>query len=96
MAVSIPHSFSRMARHEWFGIAYMAVQLLVLAMQGTEAMRDAATRKAFIDFGSFASIAPLFVVAGGFAHDGGKGDAVDHRRAGQRGRRDCAVRRVSG
>ncbi|MEY2416239.1 MAG: hypothetical protein QOH53_1573 [Ilumatobacteraceae bacterium] len=70
MAVSIPHSFHESGR--WFGIAYMAVQLLVLAMQGTEAWRDAATRQAFIDFGTFASIAPLFVVAGGFAHDGAR------------------------
>ena len=67
MAVSIPSSFHEAGR--WFGIAYMAVQLLVLAMQGTEAWRDAATRQAFINFGTFASIAPLFVVAGGFAHD---------------------------
>ena len=70
MAVSIPHSFHESGR--WFGIAYMAVQLLVLAMQGTEAWRDAATRQAAIDFGTFASIAPLFVVAGGFAHDGAR------------------------
>jgi low temperature requirement protein LtrA len=47
----------------------MAVQLLVLAMQGTEAWRDAATRQAFIDFVSVASIAPLLVLAGGFTHD---------------------------
>ena len=67
MAVSIPNSFHESGR--WFGIAYMAVQLLVLAMQGTEAWRDAATRQAFIDFGTYATIAPLFVVAGGFAHD---------------------------
>ena len=70
MAVSIPNSFHESGR--WFGIAYMAVQLLVLAMQGTEAWRDAATRKAFIDFVTFASIAPLFVVAGGFTHDGAR------------------------
>ena len=70
MAVSIPNSFHQSGR--WFGIAYMAVQLLVLAMQGTEAWRDIATRQAFIDFVTFASIAPLFVVAGGFAHDGAR------------------------
>jgi low temperature requirement protein LtrA len=68
MAVSIPDAFHDSGA--WFGVAYMAVQLLVLAMQGTEAWRDAATRQAFIDFGSFASVAPLLVVAGGFAHDG--------------------------
>ncbi len=72
MAVSIPHSFHDPGLHDtgpWFGVAYMAVQLLVLGMQGTEAMRDAATRQAFIDFVSVASIAPLCVLAGGFAHD---------------------------
>jgi low temperature requirement protein LtrA len=77
MAVAIPNTFHSsgaddLASHDsgsWFGVAYMAVQLLVLAMQGSEAWRDAATRKAFIDFGSVASIAPLFVIAGGFAHD---------------------------
>jgi low temperature requirement protein LtrA len=66
MAVSIPESF-----HDsgiWFGVAYMVVQLLVLAMQGTEAWRYPATRQAFIDFASFASIAPLLVLAGGVVH----------------------------
>jgi low temperature requirement protein LtrA len=67
MAASIPNAFHDSGR--WFGVAYMAVQLLVLAMQGTEAWREPATRQAFIDFGSVASIAPLLVVAGGFAHD---------------------------
>jgi low temperature requirement protein LtrA len=77
MAVSIPNTFTESAVHGstahdsaiWFGIAYMAVQLLVLAMQGTEAWRDEATRQAFIGFGTLASIAPLLVLAGGFAHD---------------------------
>jgi low temperature requirement protein LtrA len=72
MAVSIPNAFHHSGAHDsglWFGVAYMAVQLLVLAMQGTEAWRDAATRQAFIDFVSVASIAPLLVVAGGIAHD---------------------------
>ncbi len=73
MAVSIPNAFEESGHGSsasWFGVAYMAVQLLVLAMQGTEAWHDAATRKAFIDFVSFASIAPVFVMAGGFTHDG--------------------------
>jgi low temperature requirement protein LtrA len=66
MAVAIPEAF-----HDsgiWFGAAYMAVQLLVLTMQGTEAWRDTATRKAFIDFVSFASVAPVLVLVGGLAH----------------------------
>src|SRR3954470_10477692 len=72
MAVSIPHSFGTDGHDtgKWFGVAYLVVQLLVLGMQGTTAMRDASTRKAFIDFVSFASIAPVLVAAGGFAHDG--------------------------
>jgi low temperature requirement protein LtrA len=77
MAVSIPNAFHDSGLHEtglqdsgpWFGVAYMTVQLLVLGMQGTEAWRDTATRQAFIDYGSVASIAPLFVLAGGFTHD---------------------------
>jgi low temperature requirement protein LtrA len=76
MAVAIPNTFHDPARgselHDsasWFGVAYMAVQLLVLAMQGTEAWREPKTRQAFIDFVTLASIAPLFVIAGGFAHD---------------------------
>jgi len=34
------------------------------------AMRDPATRKAFIDYTSLASIAPVLVAAGGLTHDG--------------------------
>src|SRR3954470_14788248 len=72
MAVSIPHSFGTDGHDTgtWFGVAYLVVQLLVLGMQGTTAMRDSSTRKAFIDFGSFATVAPVLVAAGGFAHDG--------------------------
>jgi low temperature requirement protein LtrA len=47
----------------------MTVQLLVLGMQGIEAWRTPETRTAFINFVSLASVAPLFVVAGGLAHD---------------------------
>ena len=47
MAVSIPNCFHESGHGGsapqdsamWFGVAYMAVQLLVLAMQGTEAWR---------------------------------------------------------
>jgi low temperature requirement protein LtrA len=77
MAVSIPNAFHDASHGAgprdsalWFGVAYMAVQLLVLGMQGSEAMHEPATRKAFIDFASFASIAPMLVLAGGFAHEG--------------------------
>jgi low temperature requirement protein LtrA len=73
MAVSIPHAFGDGDGPDtgaWFGIAYLVVQLLVLAMQGTMAMRDSATRKAFIDYTSLASIAPVLVAAGGLTHDG--------------------------
>jgi len=73
MAVSIPHAFGASDGPDtgaWFGIAYLVVQLLVLAMQGTTAVRDPATRKAFIDYTSLASIAPVLVAA------------VAHRRVG--------------
>src|SRR3954447_11639541 len=72
MAVSIPHSFGTDGRDtaRWFGVAYLVVQLLVLGMQGTTAMRDSSTRRAFIDFASFASVAPILVAIGGFTHDG--------------------------
>ena len=95
MAVSIPHSFHEWCGHRmWFGIAYMAVQLLVLAHAGHQGDARAATRKAFIDYASFASIAPVLVVAGGFAHDGvagvwsppgwstSSGDCAGHRESG--------------
>ncbi len=77
MAVSIPNAFHDASHGSgprdsgaWFGVAYMAVQLLVLGMQGNEAMHEPATRKAFINFASFASIAPVLVLGGGFAHGG--------------------------
>src|SRR6476469_2735005 len=73
MAVSIPHAFGTGNVADtgvWFGLAYLVVQLLVLAMQGATAMRDPVTRKAFINYTSFASVAPVLVAAGGFAHDG--------------------------
>ena len=80
MAVSIPNAFHSSPHGAgprdsgaWFGVAYMAVQLLVLGMQGSEAMHEPATRKAFIDYASFASIAPVLVLAGGFAHAGALG-----------------------
>src|SRR5262245_17532941 len=62
MAVSIPHALGTGDGPDtgaWFGIAYLVVQLLVLAMQGTNAMHDPATRKAFIDYTKFASVAPV-------------------------------------
>jgi low temperature requirement protein LtrA len=80
MAVSIPDVFHSPLVHDsgtrdsaiWFGVAYVVVQLLVLGMQGSAAMREPATRKAFIDFATFASIAPLLVAAGGFVHGGAR------------------------
>jgi low temperature requirement protein LtrA len=64
MAVAIPTAFASAAR--WFGAAYLGVQLLVLAMQGSEAMKSPATRRAFIMYASFASIAPVLVLVGAF------------------------------
>lgn len=62
MVVSIPGAFT--ARAPWFGVAYMVVQLLVLAMQGSEALKSPATRGAFLRYASIAAIAPVAVLVG--------------------------------
>ena len=67
MTISIPEAFH--SSGIWFGVAYLGVQLMVLGMQGAVAMADPATRSAFIRFASFAAIAPVAVMIGGFAHD---------------------------
>ncbi|MEY2580562.1 MAG: hypothetical protein QOE09_411 [Ilumatobacteraceae bacterium] len=80
MAVSIPNAFHSSHVHDsglqdsgvWFGVAYVTVQLLVLGMQGSAAMRESSTRKAFVDFAMFASIAPVVVAVGGFVHGGAR------------------------
>ena len=67
MTISIPEAY-----HDagiWFGVAYLGVQLLVLGMQGSYAIADPITRPAFIRYASLATIAPVVVLIGGFAHD---------------------------
>ena len=64
MVVAIPHAFGSSGR--WFGVAYLAVQLLVLAMQGSEALRHAQFRGSFVRYASLAAIAPVAVIIGGF------------------------------
>ncbi len=64
MTAAIPAAYGTTGR--WFGVAYLIVQLLVLAMQGAEALRHESTRPAFLRYTSIASIAPLFVAVGGF------------------------------
>jgi low temperature requirement protein LtrA len=66
MTVSIPRAFGRNGM--WFAATYMGVQLLVLAVQGNVAVRQAATRPAFVRYASFAVVAPVLVLIGGFAH----------------------------
>ena len=64
MAAAIPDSY-----HEtgpWFGLAYFGVQLLVLGMQGVEAVHRPETWSAFLRYGRFAAIAPIIVAVGGY------------------------------
>jgi low temperature requirement protein LtrA len=69
MAISIPKALDD--NGVWFAATYMAIHLLVLAIQGRTAMRDAATRAAYVRYASLAVIAPLVVLAGSFiAGDG--------------------------
>jgi len=62
MATAIPSSFGDSAW--WFGAAYLVVQLLVLAMQGSESLKAEATRHAFVQYASVAAISPVVVFAG--------------------------------
>ena len=64
MAVAIPDAFHGTGK--WFGVSYLVVQLLVLGMQGVEALRHESSRGAFVKYASVASIAPVAVVVGGF------------------------------
>ncbi len=63
MAIAIPHAFDTSGL--WFGTAYLVVQLLVLAMQGSNAMRDSARRAAFVRYTTAGAIAPVAVLVGG-------------------------------
>jgi low temperature requirement protein LtrA len=64
VATAIPGAFTD--KGAWFGAAFLAVQLLVLGMQGSMALRDQATRPSFIQYASVAAIMPVVVAIGGF------------------------------
>ncbi len=66
MTVSIPKAYGDTGI--WFAATYMGVQVLVLALQGSVAVRDAVTRPAFIRYVSFAVVAPIVVLLGAFTH----------------------------
>jgi low temperature requirement protein LtrA len=68
VATAIPRAFGEDG--PWFGVAYLAVQLLSFAMYGSEAMKLPGTRKAFLRYASVAAIAPVVVLVGAFLdHD---------------------------
>ena len=67
MTISIPEAFH--GTGIWFGSAYLGVQLLVLGMQGSDALADPRARPAFIRYASLAAIAPVVAFIGGFLHD---------------------------
>lgn len=67
MTISIPEAFH--GTGIWFGSAYLGVQLLVLGMQGSEALANPRARAAFIRYASLAAMAPVAVFVGGFLHD---------------------------
>ncbi len=67
MTISIPEAFH--STGIWFGVTYLCVQLIVFGMQGAVALADPVARPAFIRYASVASIAPVAVMIGGFAHD---------------------------
>lgn len=67
MTISIPDAFHGSGL--WFAGSYFGVQLLVLGMQGSLSLVDPVLRPAFIRYASLATIAPVVVLIGAFAHD---------------------------
>ena len=59
---SIPSAFGDGG--PWFGAAYMGVQLLVLAIQGSVAWGHESTRGSYIRYATFAVASPIVVMAG--------------------------------
>lgn len=66
MTIAIPEAFDHGA--VWFGAAYLGVQLVVLGITGSQALRNAATRPGYIRYASIVSIAPVLVFIGAFLH----------------------------
>jgi low temperature requirement protein LtrA len=67
MTIAIPEAYH--GSGVWFAVAYLGVQLLVLAMQASVSLREPTLRTAFIRYASLASIAPVVVLIGAFFHD---------------------------
>ena len=67
MTIAIPEAFDHDA--VWFGAAYLAVQLVVLGITGSQALRSAVTRPGYIRYASVVSVAPVLVFIGAFLHD---------------------------
>jgi low temperature requirement protein LtrA len=67
MTISIPKAFHDTGL--WFAVAYLGVQLLVLAMQGSVSLKDPTVRAGFVRYVSLASIAPVLVLVGACFHD---------------------------
>jgi low temperature requirement protein LtrA len=67
MTIALPEAFDHDA--VWFGAAYLGVQLVVLGITGSQALRNAATRPGYIRYASIVSIAPVLVFIGAFLHD---------------------------
>ena len=68
MTISIPDAYHHTGL--WFAGAYLGVQLLVLGMQGSVSLSDPVLRPAFLRYASLATVAPVVVLIGAFAHDG--------------------------
>ena len=66
MTIAIPEAFDHGA--VWCGAAYLGVQLVVLGITGSQALRNAATRPGYIRYASIVSIAPVLVFIGAFLH----------------------------
>ena len=67
MTIALPEAFHHDA--VWFGSAYLGVQLVVLGIGGSQALRSAATRPGYIRYASIVSISPVLVFIGAFLHD---------------------------
>ena len=67
MTIAIPDAFHHDA--VWFGAAYLGVQLVVLGITRSQALRSAATRPGFVRYASIVSIAPVLVFVGALLRD---------------------------
>ena len=70
MTIAIPEAFDHDA--VWFGATYLGVQLVVIGITGSQALRNPAARPGYIRYASIVSIAPVLVFVGAFLHDNGR------------------------